>query len=79
MSVQKFEATVDIYNNGYCELYFNFDWGDEPLNLDPLKPDLDAVRRYAQEWATLLGWKESWVKRVTPQALGVSVMLGNRG
>jgi hypothetical protein len=78
MSVQKFQASVDIYDNGYCELYLNFDWASAPLNLDPLKPDLDGARRLAQEKAALLGWKESWVKRVTPQALSVSVVVGNR-
>jgi hypothetical protein len=45
MSVQKFQASVDIYDNGYCELYLNFDWASAPLNLDPLKPDLDGARR----------------------------------
>ena len=78
MAVQRFAGEVEIYDNGYCELYLSFDWGDVPLNLDPLKPDLGAVKSYAQKWAALLGWKESYVKRMTPQALGISVMIGNR-
>jgi hypothetical protein len=79
MATQQVKGTVTIYENGYCELYLCFDWGQAPLYLDPAKPDLEGVIAFAQKQAALLGWSESWVKYLTPpQALGINITLGNR-